>query len=70
MVMASDGVWAINGMANEWVVDMTMEALSNASVEDSSRYVMEEATKWKPGDDVTIQVIVFSPDRPTAIEAK
>ncbi|KAK8074901.1 hypothetical protein PG997_009564 [Apiospora hydei] len=54
MVMASDGVWAIKDMTNEWVVDKTMEALSNASVDDPSRYVMEELKKWKPGDDVTI----------------
>ncbi|KAK8122296.1 protein serine/threonine phosphatase 2C [Apiospora sp. TS-2023a] len=68
MIMASDGVWAIKGMTNEWVVAKAMEALSNASVEDPSRYVMEEVRKWKPGDDVTIQVIVFSPNRLTAIK--
>ncbi|KAK7983922.1 hypothetical protein PG989_011324 [Apiospora arundinis] len=57
MVMASDGLWSIKGMSNEWVVDKTMEALSNATVEDPSQYVMGEVKKWKPGDDVTIKML-------------
>ncbi|KAK7985054.1 hypothetical protein PG996_005706 [Apiospora saccharicola] len=36
MIMASDGVWAIKGMTNEWVVAKAIEALSNTSVEDPS----------------------------------
>lgn len=60
MVLASDGIWSIKGMTNEWVVEKTMEALSNATADDPSQYVMEEVKKWEPGDDVTIKVIVFS----------
>ncbi|KAK7914617.1 protein phosphatase 2C family protein [Apiospora marii] len=59
MIMASDGVWAIKGMTNEWIVAKTLEALSNSSVEDPSHYVMEEVKTRKPGDDVTIKVVVF-----------
>ena len=47
-----------------------MEALSNESVVDPSRYVTEEVKKRKPGDHVTIEVIVFSPNRSTATKAK
>ncbi|KAK8064951.1 protein phosphatase [Apiospora phragmitis] len=70
MVMASDGVWAIKGVTNEWVVNKTMEALSNASVDDPSRYVMEEVKKWEPGDDVTIKVVVLSSNRFDAIKIR
>ncbi|KAK7962392.1 protein serine threonine phosphatase 2C [Apiospora aurea] len=68
MVMASDGIWAIKDVTNEWVVDKTMEALSNASVDDPSRYIMEELKKWKPGDDVTIMVIVFPSNHSAALK--
>ncbi|KAK8103961.1 uncharacterized protein PG998_010994 [Apiospora kogelbergensis] len=70
IIMASDGLWSIEGMTNEWVVDKTMEALSNVTVEDPGQYLMEEVKKWETGDDVTIKVIVLSSGHLVATEPK
>jgi serine/threonine protein phosphatase PrpC len=58
LIIASDGVWGLNGLTDEWAVRKVQEGIEKGG--DPSKYMMEEVKKFRPGDDVTIMVIVFS----------
>jgi serine/threonine protein phosphatase PrpC len=57
LIIASDGVWGIKSVTDEWAVKIVLEGIGKGV--DPSEYLMEEVKKFHPGDDVTIMVIVF-----------
>jgi serine/threonine protein phosphatase PrpC len=58
MVIASDGVWAIEPVSNDWVVQVVSSAIARGDV-DPAEVLMQEVKGFNPGDDVTIQVVKF-----------
>jgi serine/threonine protein phosphatase PrpC len=66
LVMASDGLWGLKPMTNKWVVEKTHEGINRGL--NAAEYLMAEVLKFRPGDDVTIIVVVFSNDPPKQAE--
>jgi serine/threonine protein phosphatase PrpC len=57
LVLASDGVWGLQDVTNQWVVEIVKDGIERRV--DPAMCLMEEVKKLKPGDDVTILVVVF-----------
>jgi serine/threonine protein phosphatase PrpC len=62
LILASDGVWGLRGLTNEWAVETVQEGIDRQL--NPAEYMMEEVMKFRPGDDVTIVVVVFSKNAP------
>jgi serine/threonine protein phosphatase PrpC len=58
VVIASDGVWALKPVNNDWVVQVVASAISRGDV-DLAETLMQEVKGFNPGDDVTIKVVRF-----------
>jgi serine/threonine protein phosphatase PrpC len=58
MVMASDGVWALEPVNNDWVAQVVASAIARDDG-DPAETLMQEVQKFNPGDDVTIKVVRF-----------
>jgi serine/threonine protein phosphatase PrpC len=58
LVMASDGLWGLKGVTDKWAVQKARHAVEKGL--NPAEYMMAEVLKFRPGDDVTIVVIVFS----------
>jgi len=57
LVMASDGLWAMKEVTDQWVVEMVQKALENNV--DPAQHLLKEVHQFKPGDDITIVVAVL-----------
>ena len=58
MVIASDGVWALEPVTNDWVVQVVASAIARGDV-DPAETLMQGVKSFNPGDDVTIKVVTF-----------
>jgi serine/threonine protein phosphatase PrpC len=58
LVVASDGVWALEPVSNDWVAEVVASAIARGDV-DPAETLMQEITRFNPGDDVTIKVVRF-----------
>lgn len=58
LVVASDGVWALEPVSNDWVVEVVASVIARGDV-DPAETLMQEITRFNPGDDVTIKVVRF-----------
>ena len=56
--MASDGLWGLKGVTDKWAVQKARDAVEKGL--NPAEHMMAEVLKFRPGDDVTIVVIVFS----------
>jgi serine/threonine protein phosphatase PrpC len=66
LVIASDGVWGLKGITDEWAVGKAQEGIDSGL--NPAEYMMGEMLKFGPGDDVTIIVVVFSKSSPKRLE--
>ena len=62
LIIASDGVWGLKGLTDEWADAKVKEGIDRGL--NPAEYMMGEVIKFRPGDDVTIIVVVFSKDPP------
>jgi serine/threonine protein phosphatase PrpC len=58
LIIASDGVWGVKDLTDEWAVKTIREGVEKGV--NAAEYMVGEVKKFHPGDDVTIMVIVFS----------
>lgn len=58
LVVASDGLWAIPEVTNKWVVETAQSGLDKGA--NPADHLMEEISRFNPGDDITIKVVVFA----------
>jgi serine/threonine protein phosphatase PrpC len=58
LVIASDGLWGLRGATDEWAVEKSQEGIEKGL--NPAEFMMQEVLKFRPGDDVTIVVVVFS----------
>ena len=56
MVIASDGVWALKPVNNDWVVQVVASAITRGEM-NPAEALMQEVKGFNPGDDVTIKVV-------------
>jgi serine/threonine protein phosphatase PrpC len=68
LVIASDGIWGLEGLSNEWAVKKVEEGVGRGL--NPAEHMMAEVLKLHPGDDVTIMVVVFSKHSPTETEMR
>lgn len=59
LVLASDGLWNLEGVDNEWVINTIMRGWDEEQL-NLAEYLMDRLKEVeRPGDDVTIVVISF-----------
>jgi serine/threonine protein phosphatase PrpC len=58
LIIASDGVWGLKDVTNEWAVSTVAEGIQKDV--NPAQYLVEEVKKLRPGDDVTVLVVVFA----------
>jgi serine/threonine protein phosphatase PrpC len=68
LIIASDGVWGLKGLTDEWAVQKVQEGIDRSF--NPAEYMMGEVMKFRPGDDVTIMVVVFSKNPPKQPEVE
>ena len=56
MVIASDGVWALKPVNNDWVVQVVASAIARGEM-NPAEALMQEVRGFNPGDDITIKVV-------------
>jgi serine/threonine protein phosphatase PrpC len=57
LIIASDGVWGLKDVIDKWVVITVQEGIEKGV--DPAAYMIKEIRKFRPGDDVSIIVIVL-----------
>jgi len=59
LVLASDGLWDTASVSNDWVVETVVQGL-RAGQKDIAQFLLDQVMEiGRPGDDVSIAVLVF-----------